>query len=168
MSVHHSTTPNIPWYRIYTEAVNHAWFTLVILRHTELITAAAQDARAVVEAERQRDVLCFEQVHLDDDDDDDSSMGSNGLDAYHGSSSWPIVLPLGQSSSTIHYHPSLLILLHNSILSVNLRRSSATLHPPQLSQPPRSANLLLGRPTFSSAGQPSCTLVLLRHGLWGC
>ena len=49
--------PNFPWYAIYTEAVDAVYLTLIILRHAELVTAAAVAARAVLAAERQRQVL---------------------------------------------------------------------------------------------------------------
>ena len=49
--------PTFPWYAIYTESVDAVYLTLIILRHAELVTAAAVAARAVLAAERQRQVL---------------------------------------------------------------------------------------------------------------
>ena len=72
--------PNFPWYSIYTAAVDAAYLTLIILRHAELVTVAAAATRAVVEAERLREVLRFEEIEVDDDDDDgdDVSTASGG------------------------------------------------------------------------------------------
>jgi superfamily II DNA/RNA helicase len=72
--------PNFPWYAIYTEAVDAVYLTLIILRHAELVTAAAVAARAVLAAERQRQVLCFDLVEMDEDDDNNSTASDVSVD----------------------------------------------------------------------------------------
>mmetsp|Transcript_36583 Transcript_36583/g.78004 ORF Transcript_36583/g.78004 Transcript_36583/m.78004 type:complete len:104 (-) Transcript_36583:299-610(-) len=76
----------IPWYRIYSEAVDAAWLTSVIIRHADAISAAARQVAAVLAAEKQREVLRFETITIDGDgadggnDDDDDSVGSVASD----------------------------------------------------------------------------------------
>ena len=72
--------PNFPWYAIYTEAVDAVYLTLIILRHAELVTAAAVAARAVLAAERQRQVLCFDLVEMDEDDDNNPTASDVSVD----------------------------------------------------------------------------------------
>ena len=63
----------LPWYLLYTLAVDAAWLTAVILRHA----AAFANVAAVLRAKEQRKLLRFEALVINDDDDDDS-VSSDG------------------------------------------------------------------------------------------
>ena len=57
----------IPWYDLYTCAVDAVWLTGVILRHASAFSAAVEAACAIKAAERE--VPQFDRVVLDNDDD---------------------------------------------------------------------------------------------------
>ena len=75
----------LPWYSLYTLAVNAAWLTAVILRHAAAFAtafaAASADVAAVLRAEEQRKILRFEAVVVDGDDDDDSVSGDGTVNS---------------------------------------------------------------------------------------
>ena len=69
----------IPWYEIYTEAVDALWLTGVILRQAQVVRSAVLHTRVVLESEQQRELLRFDAVDLVDDEDsssDDDSVAS--------------------------------------------------------------------------------------------
>ena len=79
----------IPWYSIYTDAVDAVWLTAVVLRHAAVLAAAAAAATAVLRAEDQCELLRFDvdgssaaddSAAADDDDkgSDNSSVATAG------------------------------------------------------------------------------------------
>ena len=66
----------IPWYSLYSSAVDPVWLTAVILRHAAAFAAASADVAAVLRDEEQREILRFEAVVVDDDDNSVSSDGT--------------------------------------------------------------------------------------------
>ena len=77
----------IPWYSLYSSAVDAVWLTAVILRHAAAFAAASADVAAVLRDEEQRELLRFEAVVVDDDDDDsvsnDGTVNSSAPIADH-------------------------------------------------------------------------------------
>ena len=67
----------IPWYGIYSRAVDAVWLTTVVLRHAAVFADLAEQSLALKEAENQREVLQFEACN-GNGSDDDSSVHSEG------------------------------------------------------------------------------------------
>ena len=79
----------IPWYSLYSSAVDAVWLTAVILRHAAAFAAASADVASVLRDEEQRELLRFEAVVVDDDDDSVSSDSTVNLSAHRrGLASW--------------------------------------------------------------------------------
>ena len=92
----------IPWYSLYSSAVDAVWLTAVILRHPAAFAAASADVAAVLRDEEQRELLRFEAVVVDDDDDDDSVSNDGTVN-----SSAPIADHLTSGARRVFGVPSL-------------------------------------------------------------
>ena len=66
----------IPWYSLYSSAVDAVWLTAVILCHAAAFAAASADVAAVLRDEEQRELLQFEAVVVDNNDDSVSNDGT--------------------------------------------------------------------------------------------
>ena len=58
------------WYKQYTIGFSIIRLTAIVLRHAEDLAVAARQVRDMEEAERQREVLQFEEMTIDDTKDD--------------------------------------------------------------------------------------------------
>ena len=74
-------SPHPAWYKRYNIGFSIIRLTAIVLRHAEDLAVAARQVCAMEEAERQREVLQFEEMAIDNTEDDtetdDDSVASD-------------------------------------------------------------------------------------------